>query len=993
MLNPNILSELNEEQKRAVENIYGTTLVVAGPGTGKTHMLTTRIAYILTETDAVPENILCLTFTNTAAVEMRNRLQKKIGVDAYRVKIFTFHGFCEWVMEKYPENFDEHRKNREIADDLQKALAYRETIESKKWENFWHVWDPFFAQKKVLSAISKLKRENITPKQLQNLIPAEKEKLENNPENFYKKKFGKFQAGDFKPSARKKIDNIIDKMTELAALWAKYDEVLDSRGFFDFDDQIMWVVNELTKNENLRLDLQENFQWILVDEYQDTNASQNKILWELTSFFDDPNLFVVGDDDQSIYRFQGASIENIIEFKEKFPKCNEIFLTQNYRSAPNILEAAYKSISRNTERICDSKNLVATGENKKFSGDINKIVFGSKYLEINFLVDEIKKCLAQGIKYSQIAILVRKNSEVIEIAQVLPKFGIPIYAQIFQNIFDDEAVKYLIIMLEIFGDPKNDEKIFELLHSPFLDIPNEKLLQWSLDYDKRENLFSFLSKKTDESEKLKQILDFFITSRKKFWHCRPEVLAEKLFYESGLAKFLIPYSTTEKKYDYANAKTSSFFCIRKFFDWTKSQKCNNLAEILDRIYLHQKLDIPVRPDKMPVDKKSINIFTAHKAKGQEFDIVFVPGLEYKKWGNNNQKRDIVLPDLYEKNKNFDENEEERRLFFVALTRARKKIFLSYSTVDFSGREKAPSLFWHEIPEKNSKELENEQIEKNLQELLPIFLSNEKEFFFTDEEKNILYDCAQNFVWSASSLQNFLDCPRKFLYQNLYNFPRRPVPQMAFGASMHEALEKFFRYFQKNKTLASKEILLSEYQRALRGQNLEKKDFEKLLDHGNQILDFYFETNKNNFSDNNLLEFNFGKFSPVIEDIRVKGFADRIEFLDQKKQTAKIVDYKSGKPKSIKSGERIWRQLVFYDLLVKNISQIPWKIEYCEIEFLSPDANGKLQKKSLEVSDEDRKLVIQELKTSHKKLLNLEFELVPNPTNDPEIDFWQNFRAV
>lgn len=974
------LSSLNPEQRRAVEKIYGAVLVLAGPGTGKTHLLTSRIAHILQKTDANPSNILCLTFTESAATEMRNRLQKVIGPDAYRVRIATFHGFCEWVMTEFPWYFEEKRGMREVADDLAKALAFRDAIRSNKWEYFSNVWDEFVFRRDVIGAISKLKRENVSSEDLKKLIPEEKKFLESAPENLYKRKTGDFNVGDFKPSAREKIDRTIGKLSELAELWEAYEKALHERRGFDFDDQLMWAVEELQNNENLRLDLQERFQWVLVDEYQDTNSAQNEILWQLTSYDSDPNVFVVGDDDQAIFRFQGASVENVKEFQSKFSKREVITLVQNYRSAPNILESATHVIAKNLERVDPDKRLSAGGKNKDFSGDITRAVFGSRYSEIGFLVDRIRENLSEGIAPSEIAILVRKNSEVEEIARQLPKFGIPVSAQIFQNIFEDQHIRFLILLLQIFSDPANDEKFFELLHSPIWKIEGLELLQWAQEWDqkKEKDLVGFLGEKAEKSGELARILGLVAGTRKDYMHCRPEVLCEKLLYESGLATYLTSQENGAEHW----AK------MHKFLELVREQKCDSLSDLLEKVDLYITLQIPVRPDPTPSDRRSVQIMTAHKAKGQEFDVVFLPGLLDRVWGNPRSKNGITLPHIFAED--HDENEDERRLFFVALTRARKKIFLSHSTTDFSGKEKTPSEFWHELPEANVQDVSMDEGEENLQKLLPVFLQDRGAPLFTDNEKEILRERVKNFTWSATSLQAFLDCPRKFLFQKLYKLPRRPTLNMAFGTAMHEALERFGREFSRTKNLPSKKFLLDEFERALHGQNLPRTEFEKILAHGNEILAKYLDEKKDLFSPEHLLEFDFKKFAPSLDDIRITGKMDRIEFLDNSKTRARVVDFKSGKPRSITKGERLWRQLVFYDVLAWQSKGLGWNIEECVLEFLTPDHTGKLGSRSLEVSEEDRAQVMKELRDAHAQLQNLEFPLVPNPTNDPDIEYWQNF---
>ena len=967
------LKELNEAQRIAVETVFGPILVLAGPGTGKTHLLTARIGHILQKTDAKAENILCLTFTNAAAVEMRERLRQKIGIEANKATICTFHGFAEMVMNEYPLKFEEKKSGRELADDLVKALAYRDAIKSKHWKYFRPIYDELADQYNVISAISSLKREHIPPPQLRELIPQERELWKANEKNYYARKYKDFNVGDEKPAEREKLENRMARMQEFSELWEIYEEKLAKRGGYDFDDLINWVTDALETDENLRFDLQEKYQWVLVDEYQDTNNAQNAIVWALTDY-EQPNIFAVGDDDQSIYRFQGASTENIHEFRRKFPEHMEIALEQNYRSGQKILDTAFTVIKNNADRADENRTLIAGGENNEFCENITRAVVGSISAEQTHLVDQIQKEIKNGTPANEIAVLVRKNREIDELSHVLPQFGIPVAASIRGNIFDDEYVRQTILLLQVFVAPEMDDLMWEVLHAPYWDIPATDLLKLSIKRNRGEHVIEQLLRNPNPGS-TEKFITWITESRKDFWHCRPEVLTEKLLYSSGLIDWLVKENNT-----------GSLAAVRKFTNWISKQRCETLNELLERIELIHHFNIQVRPDILPADKKSIHLLTAHGAKGREFDVVFVPGLIDKVWGNPRSKASgVPLPYIF-KDMDFDENEEERRLFFVALTRARKKLFLSYSDTDNQGRDKNPSMFWHEIPDELCTDLEADPIEERALELLPTLLQAGKELYLTSDEKTILQERVKNFRWSATALQNYLDCPRRFLFQQLYRFPRnpRPEPQLALGIALHEALEKTLRgdISQKN--------LKQYFEKALRGQNLTHSDFERLKERGNEILKKNFEEKSETWTTENVkTEFGFGTYNPEIDGIKLTGKVDKIVYLDATKTSVRIVDYKSGKPKSIKQGERFWRQLVFYDLLAKAAGA-PWKVDGCELEFLTPDEKGKLKTNSLQVTDTDRQEVLAELKNAHMQVMNLEFPLVENPTGDADIDFWQNF---
>ncbi len=968
------LAELNEAQRKAVETVYGPVLVLAGPGTGKTHLLTARIGHILEKTDAKAENILCLTFTNAAAVEMRERLFNKIGKEAHKVTICTFHGFAEMVMNEYPLKFEEKKSGRELSDDLMKALAYNDAIKTKHWKYFRPIYDELVNKYDVISAISSLKREHVSPTQLRELIPQERTLWEANEKNYYQRKYIDFNVGDEKPAEREKLENRMARMEEFSQLWEVYEEKLSQRGGYDFDDLINWVTEALEKDENLKFDLQEKYQWVLVDEYQDTNNAQNEIVWALVDY-EQPNIFAVGDDDQSIYRFQGASTENIHEFRRRFSTYTEISLEQNYRSGQKILDAAFTSIQNNTDRANESRTLVAEGINHKFCENITRAIVGSISAEQTHLVDQIRTEIKNGIPANEIAILVRKNSEIAALSLILPQFGIPVAASIRGNIFDDEYVRQIILLLRIFMAPEMDNLIWEVLHAPYWDIPAEELLKFSMKRQRGERVIEQLLNPGSNPGSTTKFLTWLTTSRKQFWHCRPEVLTEKLLYSSGLLDWLVK-----------EEKTDSLSAVRKFTNWIGKQHCETLNELLERIELIHHFNIQVRPDILPSDKRSVHLLTAHGAKGREFDAVFVPGLVDTVWGNTRSKSSSVpIPHIF-KDTDFDENAEERRLFFVALTRARKKLFLSYSATDNQGRDKNPSLFWHEIPDALCTDLEADPIEERAQELLPTLLQAGKELHLTTDEKHILQKRINSFRWSATALQNYLDCPRRFLFQQLYRFPRnpRPEPQLALGVALHEALEKTLR------SNISEAVLQQYFEKALRGQNVTHSDFERLKERGSEILKKNFEEKSTTWTAENVkTEVGFGTYSPEIDGIKLTGKVDKIVYQDAGKTSVRIVDYKSGKPKPIKHGERFWRQLVFYDLLAKSAGA-PWKVNSCELEFLTPNEKGNLETKSLQVSDSDRQEVLTELKEAHAKVMNLEFPLIKNPTGDADIEFWQNF---
>src|SRR5689334_10049738 len=343
---------LNEQQRKAVDHIEGPVMVIAGPGTGKTQILAARIGKILLDTDADPSNILCLTYTDAGVVAMRKRLQEFIGPDAYKVNIYTFHAFCNEVIQENLSLFE--KTALDPVSDLEKIQLFKELVDSfpKNHPLKRYRGDVYFEVNNLQSLFSNMKREGWTPAFINQKIDDYLADLPTRDEFIYKRKYKEFNAGDLK---KDKIEEEKERMERLRAAVGEFDrfqKLMRSRNRYDFDDMINWVIKAFEENKNLLANYQEKYQYILVDEYQDTSGTQNRLVELLISYWDKPNVFVVGDDDQSIYRFQGANVENMKQFTESYKNdLLTVVLTNNYRSTQPILDVSKTLISRNTERL------------------------------------------------------------------------------------------------------------------------------------------------------------------------------------------------------------------------------------------------------------------------------------------------------------------------------------------------------------------------------------------------------------------------------------------------------------------------------------------------------------------------------------------------------------------------------------------------------------------------------------------------------------------
>ncbi len=403
-----LYDQLNAEQREVVEAIEGPVMVVAGPGTGKTQVLTLRIANILARTDTQADSILALTFTESGAHACLKRLVSIIGPAAYRVGIFTFHGFCNDIIKSYPEEFPRVVGSVNITP-IEQLKVVKGVITKLKLKKLKPYGDNFYYLKPVIKAISDCKRENNLPQ----------------PDS--------------------------DKNREFLKIYHEYQKELEKNKQYDYDDMILETLRVLKRNKNLLLQLQEQYQYILADEHQDANSAQNQLLELLASYYDNPNIFIVGDDRQAIFRFQGASINNFQYFKNRYKKVKLITLKTNYRSHQKILDAAGTGLKA-----------LPLGEGR---GGVELYAFSKPDVENYFVARDVRHRMSNNI-----AILYRDNRDAAPLTRALERAGVPHVVESDQNILEDEDIGKLLLILRAVNDPLNEELFAKVLHVDFLNI-------------------------------------------------------------------------------------------------------------------------------------------------------------------------------------------------------------------------------------------------------------------------------------------------------------------------------------------------------------------------------------------------------------------------------------------------------------------------------------------------------------------------------------------
>lgn len=1001
---------LNPSQQEAVNTIDGPVLVIAGPGTGKTQVLSYRIANILSKTDASSQNILCLTFTDSGVNAMRNRLLGLIGNDALYVKIFTFHSFCNDVIQSNPEKFAFKKELKQL-DDLNKIKIIR-TIIDKVAEtgksSLVTFGDKYYYQKSILDSIQTLKREGKKASELKVICEEILEELKANPE--LNKKTGK-PLGKYTDKVNKYTKNL-----ELAEIYQLYTDALSEEGFYDYEDMILFVIDKLKSDDELLASLQEKYLYILVDEYQDTNGAQNEILKVLGSFDTRPNIFAVGDDDQAIFRFQGANVENLLFFKKQFEDVKTISLTTNYRSSQHILDLSSKLVDHNQARL----NKLIEGLNKNLKAGLNipnhpteVFEFNNQDAENNFVVNKIKELETNGVKYSDIAIFYKEHSDGEDIALDLINNNIPVRLAAGKNSLNQLPVIQLINLLKAisYTDKDRDSIIFKIIFYPFFKISRLDCFKLTkIAHDKRLSIFELMLDKEQlqlngitEIEKINNIAEMLLEFKGDSVNHMFLNFIKKVM---DLTGYLDHYFTQNN--------VENINSIQSFFEYVKSINQTNKELSLDEFLLDLKLlednFISIQETEVSVNKEGVNLMTAHKSKGLEYKYVFIIKCVDKKWGNKKVSSLITLPDeIYNltgeqdtESLKMDKLEDERRLFFVALTRAKEKLFITYAKEYPQGnnvKTTVPSLFINELQDKL---LEVNAVTENIfdkqKALNKLKFNSFSPYSVTEQE--YLNSVIDRFSLSATSLNKYIDCPLRFKFEDLLNAPHSKNNSLILGTAIHYALEQYARN-QIKGTTKDLEFLTQMFISNLERQIIDPDDYKVILEEGIEILEDYYKFYNGEFSIPADVEYSFNNKNVILDfddentkPLKLSGKIDRIEWIDKTLGEVRVVDYKTSKPKSVKEimGENknatgdTFRQLVFYKLIAdldKNFkpfnSMLNYKVIESTVQYLKPAANGEFKSVSFKITPEDIADLKEKIKDVITRIRNLDFGSEQYPT--------------
>src|SRR5436190_10525009 len=868
--------KLNEWQRKAVDTIDGPVMVIAGPGTGKTQILASRIGKILLDTDALPENILCLTYTDAGVVAMRKRLLNFIGPDAYKVNICTFHAFCNDVIQENLSLFE--KTALDPVSDLEKIQFFKELIDSfpKNHPLKRYRGDVYFEITNLQSLFSNMKKEGWTPTFINQKIDEYLADLPTRDEFIYKRKFKEFSAGDLK---KDKIEEEKEKMEKLRAAvneFDRYQQLMRKKNRYDFDDMINWVIKAFEENKNLLARYQEQFLYILADEFQDTSGTQNRIIELLINYWDRPNVFVVGDDDQSIFRFQGANIENMMLFANSYKNdLLTVVLADNYRSTQPILDASRSVIERNEERLVKkidglSKELISVKPN--LNTLTNKPLIKEYETQRQEMIDitlQIQKLLAEGTAPGKIAVIYKENKYGEELANYFRLRKIPYYSKRNINILELPLAQKILLQLKYLAAEHDvsydgDEMLFELLHASWFNIPAIEIAKLSVEsagtrfsdhpLSFRKLLFDksnapakdlFTPSIQDGLKKASAIIEELI-------HDVPNLTLQQLF-ENSIRKtgILSSIMQADDKHFQLQVLTGLFDFIK---EETRRKPTMGLKELIAIISLMESEDIRLPLVQASGNEKGVNLLTTHGSKGLEFEHVFFAGCNAGFWEKKRKPGGgYKLPDtIFDSLPKHNEDEELRRLFYVAITRAEKHLCISFSRLRNDGKEMEPSMFVAELQEGQQLPVEKVFISDEL-------LSEFSVLHFTETaipeiekaEKDFVEKLLEKFTMNVTALNNYLKCPLNFYFNNLVRIPSGKSEATEFGSSVHYALEQLFRKMQdgKKEEFSSKEIFIKDFEWYMHRhrESFTKEQFDRRIEYGHEVLGNYYDVYINKFN--------------------------------------------------------------------------------------------------------------------------------------------------
>lgn len=1073
---------LNTQQKAAVEYLDGPLLVLAGPGTGKTQLLSAKVAYILQNTDTNPENVLCLTFTEAGAENMRSRLQSMIGKAALDVNIHTYHAFGANILERYKnyaENFDrkldapiDETMQFKIISQIQKSLPVMDILRESDTKDIIATIGSAKAARLTAKDLKKIAEQNIqdsidisasvTPLLLE-LKPREKfdaainntyqpileqllkysseEPIVNNVErtaNILAKQLNKVIT-DARAQEKPKVSELTKwknanfevfvadakhpenksyrlkdyiankKLYSLANIMQKYEEALSAAGLFDFNDMIECAIKFLKEDNGFRMQMSEIFQYILLDEFQDTNASQFELIKLLTQY-EKPVIMAVGDDDQAIFEFQGANASNLRDYQEYY-NAKVVTLLDNYRSTGEILGLSRKlaeqiedsfaknyQIDKTLTSIKDQANGVNT------AAQVTRHEFPGAVAEYHWIAKEIRQLIDQGEDPSEIAIIAPKHKNIAPILPYLKAQNLEVTYEKRDNILLDTKIHIIIELARFINKLANREqpieKLLEILSYDFFQVPaNVAVRAVEKKWDSKQSVLDYLEGDAElervgellvnlavvaETTPLELWLDYLLGNAKINDKINSPMLEfyQKNCSEVELLEFYENLNTLRQKVlqHMQSANTEDAEYIPKLSDFVKAMDDYEAArtEIM-RVSVYRDSD------------QAVQVMTSHKSKGLEFKYVFLTSVDDAAWGKskgNNNKLSLPGNLAFIRHTGITDD-EQLRLFFVATTRAKEHLIMTSAMRKDDGSDNMRLRYLSE-----SSRDEVEQISPYLREEAQKIVNhndlNTAEKIETmrlgwigayqklePDVLNLLRERMKDYRLSASDLTSFIDViyggPQAVYQSRILRSPSEPVNfAICYGNLIHTIFEQITS--QGVDDIAAIELFKREAKKAIL-PDTEKQD---LLEKGEQSLQISLQDFGGILRHENAkAEVNFAPERLVINEVPVSGKIDHLE-IDPINKTIEIYDFKTGNYHAEKwnSHPTLYKyrlQLNFYKLLVNNsLNYRNYKVTRGHILFVTPDDDGKVYDKVYEFEDADELELKSLMRAVYRQMTTLEF---------------------
>ena len=983
--------KLNEQQKKAVDTVEGPVMVIAGPGTGKTQILSRRVANILTNHQTHPEEIVCLTYTETGASEMLDRLEELIGEEGRNVRVSTIHSFCSELIIENPDLFGEEPKVITTAakyEILKAIIDENVTEESPFYKNSG---ERYSFKEQLLDLFTKMKRENLNKDDFEKEIDEYFKMIDLSipGDDLYSKfkyarKFKDKKAGDYKDKPLKELQQNMEKLLAGVEIVEKYSDDISDHNYFDFDDMILRTIEKLKKDEGFQKSVSDTIKYLFVDEFQDTSVVQNELVDLLVKGKTNPNIFVVGDDDQSIYRFQGVSADNIQDFDKKYQP-TKIVLEKNYRSSQAILDASKQLISHNPR---EEKALVAFGTNKGYDYQLPILKsYPNAESEMFGVMNEIKELIQLGVSPLEIGVIYGRNSYGEKFAKILRDNGIFVQMKEERNLFKDSFFKKLLAILKYVCQPsRNVRELRKILYFDFFEVEVSEIAKIR-DFKKGEK--TSVPSIAEIDKRLETIRKKVSRSEK---YLSPMYVLSDILKTLGIDEFVMK---SKEKYHLVSV-------LNEFYKLMLTE-CLLHPKLTVKGFLSQLSSLQEMRISLPIEEISgspsncVQLMTAHGSKGREFEHVFMmkcnDGKKSGKWpgGENNSGRFSYPPSLNGKIENESQlkEEENRRLFYVAMTRAKKVLHLSYS---------ADSTKTHFINE-FEKFIDEIEVIESCEDCQSVYKVEIPKF-----SNDVLSEILGELSLSISTLNAFLKCPLSFYFNKGLKLPSETNEAMVFGSIIHEVLEKIYISIDDSQSseLTAKTVLSLEEALELFEIIFEDKSYQLSSDRvkrdayarGRKIIENLYK--KPDYLKNGVIAvekcikgikqgdiLNTTVNLSDISDVELNGKIDKIEC---EEGVIRLIDYKTGKAENAKNklvapsekeplGGDYWRQAVFYYILVTNagidISDKEILVKYVFVED-STNEDGFSETEDIRITQEEVDTVLEQIRDAAVELKQGDF---------------------